>query len=338
MFPPPRERDVLLFGLGAHERSSRGLVLILGVYLGSLVFAALLAPPAYWFVQWLAGVGVGAPVPYLAGKGFEDYFDRLRWVPVVLGLPLLLRACGLLSPLALGLDMGRGGRREFLRWWLAGLGVAGTVVVMQAAFREVTARPAAAGGGWLGVGVMALLGGLLLGLLEEIVFRGLVLRSLLSAVRTVLVAVLLAALFFAYVHFKMPDEVWQQAGGEVRWWSGFYVALWTLLGISRNFEALLFTNYVLLGLLLSLLYLRTRSLMSCAGLHAGLVFVMLTYSKLFAPMVTAPWFFGGATLRDGLLTTILLAALCAVVAVLPGRPAGRSSTAPKSFSASPFKQ
>ena len=83
-------REFMLFGLSVNERSWRGLYYLFAVYLGSLLFAALVSPWAYHGIQWLYGVFPdSSKLKYLAYKGFEDYFDRLRWVPVVLALPWL---------------------------------------------------------------------------------------------------------------------------------------------------------------------------------------------------------------------------------------------------------
>ncbi len=300
-----RADPFLLFGLNGAQTSVRGVLLLVLVYFGSLVVAAILAPPIYFFVQWLA------PDSYLAGKSFADYFDRLRWLPVLIGLPLLIRVCGLWSLDRLGLAFYREDRGWMLRGFVAGVFMLAAVMAPQLYFSPVAWKPETLGAVVTILG-LSLLGAVLVSLLEEIVFRGLILRIFYTATRLVGVAVLISALFFAYTHFKLPGEVWAGFDGEVGWTTGFWVAGWTVIGIGVNFDWIPFANLTVLGLILALLFLRSGRLATCIGLHAGLVFVLLSYRRMvdilpFAPEVhDLRWFWGSDKIIDGVWTLILL--------------------------------
>ena len=124
----------------------------------------------------------------------------------------------------------------------------------------------------------------------------------------------------------MPDFIWEQTDRVVDWGSGFFVAYWTLLGIGQNFELLHFLNLFMLGITFALLFLGTRSLMPCVGLHGGLVTAMLVYKKLFTVKeVTLTWLWGSAAITDGVLTLALLIVLEEIFHRPPTPCIGRAS-------------
>ena len=79
------------------------------VFFGSLAVAAVLTPPLYWAVQWWDGRAPSETTKWLLGKGIDVYFDRLRWVPILAGLPWLMTACHLWSRQAMGLKFDQRG-------------------------------------------------------------------------------------------------------------------------------------------------------------------------------------------------------------------------------------
>lgn len=338
-------RTFMLFGLAASERSWRGLRLLLGVYLGSLLFAAVLSPWVYHLVQTWHESMPGKLNSYLAYKGFEDYFDRLRWVPILALLPWVLAKCRLWSLKRLGMSFDREGRRFLKRGFLLGMGLMLVVIAAQVVTSPTVLKEGLNAFVVSGIVFRALIGGVLLGLLEETVFRGLILRLFYTAGGPV-TAVIIGSLFFAYAHFKMPDHVWQEAFPteissaeaevyaleygqpppedlkRVKAWSGFYVAGWTLVGIAEDFRLVPFLNLFMLGVVLSLLTLQAESLMPAVGLHAGVVFGMLGYRKL-ADIASESLWWGSSGLVDGLLPLLLLTVLAVVVWALPLRESAR---------------
>jgi membrane protease YdiL (CAAX protease family) len=301
-----RDTYFMLFGLGAEERSWRGAWLLLGVYFGAVLFAALASPPAYWLVQWWADAAPNELNRYLARKGFPDYFDRLRWLPVLIGLPLLFRWTGLWSWTALGYRR-RGAVAALLAWFGIGFAMLGTALALQLLTGGAVWAPSGETGRIARSVVMAMVSACAVAAIEETVFRGLGLRIFWTAVRP-WAAVMLSSLFFAYVHFRMPDAVWEGRGsGAVTWDTGLFVGFWTVAGIAQTFRAVEFLNLCLAGAALALLFVRTKSLWPCIGLHAGWVFARLGQRRLLADGAGEPGLLlGSRQIIDGLVTSGLL--------------------------------
>ncbi|HLB31342.1 MAG TPA: CPBP family intramembrane glutamic endopeptidase [Gammaproteobacteria bacterium] len=138
------------------------------------------------------------------------------------------------------------------------------------------------------VTVKALAAGLLVGVIEELTYRGAILEGLLRHGGAG-VAVMLSSLLYAGVHFIDFPASDPQAG--LHWYSG-------VLMLAQGFHALQrlaiwdsFLTLFLLGLLLSLIRLRTGNLIACIGLHAGIV----TLNKILAYATDyregSPWSF-----------------------------------------------
>jgi membrane protease YdiL (CAAX protease family) len=81
--------------------------------------------------------------------------------------------------------------------------------------------------------------------------------------------------FYAYTHFKVPTSVWTHVPAGVHADTGFFVAYWTVFGITVDFDWAQFTTLWLLGMVLGSLVLRRGSLWPAIGLHAALVTEMV---------------------------------------------------------------
>ena len=157
--------------------------------------------------------------------------------------------------------------------------------------------------GVLGKGLCA---GFVVALVEEAVFRGIVLRIFYTALSP-FYAVFLSSLFFAFVHFKqLPHEI-ASPEGSVTVSSGFLAAFWTVFSIIHTFDVIPFLNLTLVGMVLGLLFLRSHSLWPCVGLHGGWVAFIAVYDKLVVSQSGAVQsFFGSSRMLDGLLSAVLL--------------------------------
>ncbi len=296
-----RDSRFVLFGLGVDETSWRGVGLLGAVFFGSLGIAAVLTPPAYWLVQlWHDRTG-SANAQWLLDKGVDVYFDRLRMATIVLGLPWLMSKCHLWSWRAIGLapdnrNFFRGALALFTGVFLI-LGLAMWKRADVVGYDEIFASDNFTA--ILKVSLNAILGGLIIGIVEETVFRGMILRIFYTATRRPWVALAVMAAFFAYTHFKVPTAVWAHVAPGVHWDTGWFVAFWTTCGISENFDAVQFLVLWLLGMVLGVLTLRTGSLLPAIGLHTGLV------SALF--------FFRGQGLTEGWQAAVVLGVILAGV-------------------------
>jgi len=305
----------MLFGLNIWEYSFKGLWLFFGVYLGATLFAALLTPPVYLFAQFLNETFATETTKWLVGKGVDTFYDRLRWIPIVVGLPWVLGKCGLLSFKNLGLSFDADNPQKFFKFFATGAGVALLVFALQFFYAGAGVKDGVGFGAVAGAMLAGLFGALILGFLEELVFRALIMRSFYTAFGA-LSAVILSSLFFAYKHFKVPSDVWQNIpGGEhaASWDTGFFVAYYDTIGVFINFNPLVFFTLFALGVLLCLMYLYTRSLGAPIAFHAGAVWVIAIFRKLFTPGPAAHELrdiFGGKALTDGYVPLAALCVLC----------------------------
>lgn len=283
-----------------------GLRWFLLIYFGAFAVSAVLTPLVFlplreaWLTNpealpaWLAPL-----TSRLEPSDFPRWFDRLRWLPVVAALPFLLRMTGLASLRGLGFRGSPGlAGRAFV--------VAVLMFLPVALIQEIGFGTELRGTRFIFVtGEMlfqALLGALVISLLEETIFRGLILRVFTQAMKPWL-AIGLSALFFALVHFKRVD--WP-VGQEVNWFSGVWAAEAILLAPLHSLKPLVFLNLLAAGILLNLVMIKWRSLWPCVGLHAGWVCYRQLHREFFPePAVVNP-IIGGPALIDGLLALLVL--------------------------------
>ncbi|RYD74864.1 MAG: CPBP family intramembrane metalloprotease, partial [Verrucomicrobiaceae bacterium] len=109
---------------------------------------------------------------------------------------------------------------------------------------------------------------------------------------------------FAILHFLKPDDDLRIAA--VGWLSGFELVPHVFHQFTDPMMLLAsFTTLFTLGWLLGYATLRTRSLWMAIGLHAGVVFVKMGFSKLTKrDDAFLPWV--GKKLEDGLVPVLVL--------------------------------
>lgn len=296
----------MLFGMDSQNYSFRGIGLLVVLYLGSLIFAAITAPFVYWLVQWWAETVPNDTSHYLAHKPFDDYVDRLRWIPIIIGFPRVLRMCYLSSWKRLGISLKPMGKRGLSEGFGLAFLVFAIILLTQFLADNLTIKEGLQPMQIVRTLIAALSASLLIAFIEEIVFRGLVLRIFYTAFSPT-PAVILASAFFAYTHFKMPSAIWENTDKVVDITSGFFVSFWFLIGIAKSFQLIPFLNLFALGMVTSLLFLKTRSLMPSIGLHAGLVFLLIVSKAVFVinSFESTLWL-GSHKITDGLLSLFLL--------------------------------
>ncbi len=301
---------MMLFGANEHNHLFKGLLLFLYVYVGTSLFAAIFTPLAYWLTQWLNNVSPCELTEYLLNKRIDIFYDRLRWLPIVISLPFLLKYCGLFSFKNLGISFDKDALKIFVKYCLFGASCVLAIMLIQYFSVGISVKPNIK---FSKILLNALAGSVTLAILEEIVFRGLLMRCIYTAIGTVS-AITLSSLFFAYKHFKMPPSIWNTlpGGGKVAHWdSGFTVMYYDSVGIAYNFSPIIFACLVVLGITLCLFYLKTKSLNSAIGFHFGTVFCMLVFKKTFLLNSDKYKFLlGSEWMTDGLLC---LLALCAIM-------------------------
>ncbi|MGB0372955.1 MAG: lysostaphin resistance A-like protein [Opitutales bacterium] len=289
------------------SRSLSGLYALAFTYLGALGFAAILSPWIYNSIQDWHTQSPNRLTEEIADNGFDDYFDRVRWLWVLICLPWLIKRLQLKGWAANGFAWKREDYKAAGAYFLSGMAILLAVAAIRLITAEFTIEENLSDE-LFEILMKALLGALLVSFLEEYVFRSLIWKAF-AMWRPLLGGIVFASIFFSYTHYKMPDELWNAYEGPVGLQAGLYVAWGTMIGVFYDASLLDFINLFLLGVWLSMLRTRTNNLARSMGLHAGIVFALLTYVDML-DVVNTPFriVFGGPGLRDGIVTFLIFSA------------------------------
>lgn len=154
----------------------------------------------------------------------------------------------------------------------------------------------------------SIIGALILGFLEELIFRGLILRCFYTAWGAFL-GISLSSAFFAYKHFKVPGVIWNSIDlHTAHWYSGFTVAYYDAIGIFMTFNLLEFLSLFLFGSYLCTIYVTTKTLYSSIAFHFAAVLTIMLHRSIFSPDMSDSLriFFGGTGATNSYLAVILL--------------------------------
>ncbi len=289
----------------------------------SLTLAAALAYPA-----WLAAGLISLPP-------FHRVVNRLAMLIGVFVLVYVTRKLNMANRQSLGYSVPR---PVFIRQMLIAFGAAVVLMIpLVATLYGLELRLPRTGFEWSGRLPGALLQGLGTGFavafIEETFFRG-AMQTAVTRESGARAAVILTAALYAAMHFlggklRIPDA-------DVTWLSGFDV-LANLLNAYRDPIGLLDSLAALfaVGVMLSLVRLRTGSIAVCVGLHAGWVCVItvLREATVRNPNAQNAWLVGSYDGVIGWGACLLLTVI--IVAYWYGTPRHLASAAPLS-SASPF--
>lgn len=306
---PSKDPFFLLFkDLPPIRAAFKSLVLFFLFFLGSLIFAAIVSPSIYHLLQWLKAHFPSEIFQYLSRKSFENIFTRIRWLFVLLCLPWIIYYCRLTSFYKIGLVSLKSYLKPTFYAFIGGASCICLVAILQQIIHftpiyhpSQTLLPIL-----LKILFLMPLSVLIISLLEEFLFKTIILRLFYTALSPI-ASLTAMSLFFAYSHFKMPSAIWKTAALPVNTFAGFFVAFWNLFGIIHNFHWIHFLSLTLLGAITGVLFLKTRSLYPSIAFHAGILIPLFIYKKffLFAPDPPS-LLLGTHRLQDGLLTPILL--------------------------------
>jgi membrane protease YdiL (CAAX protease family) len=233
----------------------RSFLLFVGLLAASLIVAAAVTYPAWWLVSTVSIEPV------------HRVMNRVAMLFALIGLIVLTRRLGLASREATGYGLPR---REFVRQlalgWLCGLALMLPLVFTLLGLDVRSLKPDL-DARWIGLILGAIVSGLVVAFVEETFFRG-VLFTAVARTSSVIAAVVTPSLLYAALHF-LGGKL-RLAPDEVSWLDGF-----TVLGrlFERYTEPLTFVDsfvaLAMLGVLLSLVRLRTGAIAACIGLHAA---------------------------------------------------------------------
>ena len=165
----------------------------------------------------------------------------------------------------------------------------------------------------------------LIGLFEETLLRGIILRGLLKDLSRS-VSIISASLFYALLHFfsfKVNITVGNHPFAGFTTLAGFFSP--HLLDIQMILPFII--GLFLLGVVLSLAYLHTGSLYLSIGLHAGLVYgVKLNHLLLDHNHEMSTWFFGDGHIVSGVFGWIFLLGILMIIKIcIPSTPIQQQS-------------
>jgi membrane protease YdiL (CAAX protease family) len=116
--------------------------------------------------------------------------------------------------------------------------------------------------------VKALLVGIVVGFIEETIFRGALLSGLLEKTNVCL-AVSMSSLVYAAVHFLKYRAL--EPGTEIHWYTGLEMLPKALFRFSDPVIVDTFSTLFMFGVLLALIRIRNNNIAWCIGIHAGVV-------------------------------------------------------------------
>jgi uncharacterized protein len=286
----------------------------LGLMLGAVLVGCLLAGGVFNLLLF-----VGRSVPFLAGMRevtFEEVLTRLVLVLVVLGFYPAIRWAGVPGLRAVGFDVERPWLRSLVVGWLWGVLSIGFLFVV-AVFSGALIWQPDAYGRVAGRVTAYFVGGLAVGLIEEVFVRG----AMFGALRRFThwgIAAFAVSFFFALLHFVSPQSPTGIVHGD--WLSGLSLLPHLIYRTSD------LTHYVpfgltvfLMSLFLCALYQRQGHIHALIGLHAGWVFFLRGGRYVFERNTeVAPVFWGASdNVARSWAAFVLMLVLCVVVFVLP---------------------
>lgn len=281
------------------------LIYIIAVFIGG----ALLAPPLYWLVQWIAHTFPNDTLRKIAAAPFHRYVNRAILGIALIGLWPLVKSLGFTSAAELGLvkpseqwkKLGAG----FLLGFISLAIVAGLAFACHA--RQLNPKLS---DGQIAQKLFGAAGSaVVIAILEEILFRG----ALYGALRKVfhwILALVLSSMFYALMHYFESAK----STDAVTWLSGLQLLPLMLRNLG-NLQAVIpgFFNLTLAGMLLGWAYQRTGNLYFSIGLHAAWIFWVKAYAIVtsLTPTANAWWWGSGrmAIVNGWVALPVLAAAL-----------------------------
>ena len=277
---------------------TRSLLKFLLGFIVVLIVSALLAPWLHTFLPFK--------------------FDRILRRLIMIGTLLLV--WGLVrshreSLKELGLEKPKEWFAFFGKGFLFGLGLVVLLSVVQwylgARFWQLSNK---GGWHWIGYFFKAFGAGILIGAIEEFFFRGFMFFMLRDLWNT-RASLIVTNLIYALVHFFPKGRVFVSTNPTV--WDSLRILASAVTPSASAFLEMLppMVGLFLFGLILSFLFLRTRTLCTSMGVHAGAIFA-LKLNRRFLPEISDKMNFlsGTKNLYDGIAGLIILL----VVAILAG--------------------
>jgi membrane protease YdiL (CAAX protease family) len=297
------------------------LMSLLLIFIAAPLLAALTVPWVYMAIQsrapevmqWVHESEVAGTHLFwadLADSVFDSPFRRVNDRIVLICVLGLLAPAYRMSGLRGRVDFGIPKRKDWVRLFGAGLivAVASMLLVYLIGLFAGVYAPVPVDNGVVGDLLKIIIGMLLIGVIEEIIFRGYILNALRKSLGPV-AAVLLSSALFAVVHFIKPAEPEMTD----RWYSGFLLFSHLFAKAGDTFWPEVCTLFCM-GTVLATLSYWTRSVYITIGLHAGWVWIMMLFRLFTENQGRLVWLYGpGEWISKGWVGPIMALAVWAVV-------------------------
>lgn len=264
----------MLFNLDRGKFSHSGLAYFFFLFFATLIIAAILAGPVYIFLSTVAH-----PIAkYAVQRGIGKIYCRIVLLSAIVCLLFCSKKFEIAGLIAMR-ERGVETCKTVLKW--AGFGgvfiaivaaieavcSGGNVVFSRSAFCQLVAGLP-----------KFIVSAMVVGIVEEILFRGVVLKVFYTAFNPIL-AIIFSSIFFACMHAKVSVSNCIE-GDSVGPLSGFNCLASLLLGFLHTFNWLQFAKLVAFGAILSAITLKSRSLYQAIGFHSGSI-LMLFVANIF---------------------------------------------------------
>ncbi|MEA3639403.1 MAG: CPBP family intramembrane glutamic endopeptidase [Lamprobacter sp.] len=246
----------------------------------------------YLFIALLLAAALTYPLMQTGWLDLEPkrVMGRLAQLLILLGLWPFLGLMGVANRQALGLAPQRADLLRAIRGgWLLGVVILAALVLVELYLGiRIPDRDGLRPLSLLEKAVAALIGGLLIGLLEELFFRG----ALYSAIRrraSIGAAAVGSAALYALVHFLKPHALPPDVAFD---WAGTWsMFLHVFVGLFQWQHLDSLTALFSAGIFLALVRERSGHIGWSVGLHAGWVFVIQLTRRATDGDLTSPWAF-----------------------------------------------
>ena len=240
---------------------------------------------AYFAIALLSGAAISYPVYALLSNWVELDFKSVVGRCVLLAVIILFVFLYKKFNFSTWRDLGYStSKKQFYTDIIKGIGF-GILIMSPVVIGLLITKNRIIDTGWelsalniIDILTSALLSGLLIGLLEETLFRGAMLSAIKRQSSTVM-AITATSAFYALVHFMQPTT--KIDSNSLDWTSGFILlksAVASLVNISQILDSLI--ALFLAGVLLCIVRLRTNRIAICIGIHAGWVVVIKVLKRV----------------------------------------------------------
>ncbi len=245
------------------------LIVFIAFFILALLFSALLAYPAFIFLSnWFE-------------VDFERVISRCVLIVIIITLPVLFKIFRFNSWQQIGYTTKQ---KDFWAQLFKGFAL-GVLIMLPIIIGLLITNTRVIDTDWnwsihhiVGLLITAALSGLLIALIEETLFRGIMFTAIQKQAST-LFAIISTSFIYAIVHFLQPEAYLAQ--NSINWTSGFNVvknAFDPLLYPAQYFDS--FIALFFAGVLLAMIKNNTNKLVICIGVHTGWVFAIKTFKRM----------------------------------------------------------